>query len=74
MLCKQFKIVRLFHKMQQVLPIYEGNLSPIECHLFPTMKQNPGCHKFKENREAKIIVTQWLITLDTGNSKARPTI
>ena len=59
--------------MQYVLPIYEGNLSPSDCHLFPEMKQNLGYHKFQDNREVKSIVTQWLITLDTGNTKARPT-
>jgi len=74
MLYKQFKIVKVFHKMQYVLPIYEGNLSPSDFHFFPAMKENLGCHKFEANREVKTVVTQWLVTLDTANPKSRSTM
>jgi len=36
------------------------------------MKHNLGCHKFEDNCEVITIVTQWLITLDTGNIKLVP--
>jgi len=33
--------------------------------MFPTVKQNPGCHRFKSGREVETFVTWWMITQDT---------
>jgi hypothetical protein len=33
--------------------------------LFPTLRQNLGGHKFKDDREVEKVVTRWLIIHDT---------
>jgi len=52
--------------------MYEANLSPSDCRLFPAMKQNLGCHVFEDNREMITVLTQWLITLDRENIQLVP--
>jgi hypothetical protein len=41
------------------------NSSPSNYHLFPALKQNLGCEKFKDDSETERVVTWWLITEDT---------
>lgn len=33
--------------------------------MFPAVKQNPGCQRFKRGSEVETVVTWWLITQDT---------
>jgi hypothetical protein len=47
--------------------------------IFPALKQNLACHRFKDNREVEAIVTRWVIAQDMewywqGIRKARLTI
>lgn len=43
--------------------ISKENPPPTDYHLFPALKQNPGCQKFKD-RKMDRVVTWWLITED----------
>ena len=39
-----------------------GDSSLRECHLFPVLKQNLGCHTSKDDCKKKTVVTRWLVT------------
>jgi hypothetical protein len=38
-------------------PTYSPDMAPSSFHLFPALKQNLGCHRFKGDRVVKIIIT-----------------
>jgi hypothetical protein len=48
-------------------PAHSTGLTPGDYHLFPALKQNLGGLRFKDDHEVETIVTQWLITEDTGD-------
>ena len=49
-------------------PAYSSDIVPSDYQLFPAIKQNLGCHRFKGDRVVKIIMTWWLITYTIGSS------
>ena len=40
-------------------------------HLFPALKENLGCYKFKDDREVKRFVTRWKLTEDKDRHQQR---